>query len=61
MPDVLNVLSGPGEHRPHRDYPDTPAYCAECSARWPCSAHLIELRWQADRVEDERAAEAERW
>jgi hypothetical protein len=35
--------------------------CAECYARWPCSAHLVELRWQADRVEDERATEAERW
>ena len=39
MPDVLNVPSGPGGHRPHRDYDDTRAYCAECLEQWPCTAH----------------------
>jgi hypothetical protein len=37
-PDVLGVPRGPGNHRPHHDYEDTRAYCAECYELWPCSS-----------------------
>jgi hypothetical protein len=66
-PDVLGVPTGPGNHRPHRDYEDTQAYCAQCYEPWPCQAHqglregeAVEEWWDAARVDDERAADAER-
>lgn len=43
MPDVLDVPRGPGNHRPHRDYEDTRAYCVDCREPWPCAEHRAML------------------